>query len=406
MASIRVLHCVAGLDHGGYESLIMNLYRNIDREKVQFDFVSSFPGVYEPEIEALGGRIHRIPFITQKGPFVYTAALDRVLRAEPRYPIVHSHMDKFSGLVMKRAAKAGIPVRIAHSHNTKNEGGLAFQLVKDHYGRMVLPWATDLFACSKAAADWMFGEKAAGARILFNGVQPEDFAPSAAARAAVRAELGLTESTFVAGHVGRFTEQKNHAFLLEIFAALHARRPDSALLLAGDGPLRPKMAETARRLGLESAVRFLGPRQDVPALLSAMDCFIFPSHHEGLPVTLVEAQAAGPPAAPSPTRCASPRWCAGWGWTRPPIPGPPRRWSWRKAVLPPAAAPPGPSAGRAMTLRTPPAGWRSSISPAPRAARSETHGATAHHGDRAGLQRGGLSGPLPGEYLPPDDDRL
>ena len=113
MAPIRVLHCVAGLGHGGYESLIMNLYRNIDREKVQFDFVSSFPGVYEPEIEALGGRIHRIPFITQKGPFVYTAALDRVLRAEPRYPIVHSHMDKFSGLVMKRAAKAGIPVRIA-----------------------------------------------------------------------------------------------------------------------------------------------------------------------------------------------------------------------------------------------------------------------------------------------------
>lgn len=299
MAPIRVLHCVAGLGHGGYESLIMNLYRNIDREKVQFDFVSSFPGVYEPEIEALGGRIHRIPFITQKGPFVYTAALDRVLRAEPRYPIVHSHMDKFSGLVMKRAAKAGIPVRIAHSHNTKNEGGLAFQLVKDHYGRMVLPWATDLFACSKAAADWMFGEKAAEARILFNGVQPEDFAPSAEARSHIRAELGLAESTFVAGHVGRFTEQKNHAFLLEIFAALHARRPDSALLLAGDGPLRPKMAETARRLGLASAVRFLGPRQDVPALLSAMDCFIFPSHHEGLPVTLVEAQAAGLPVAAS-----------------------------------------------------------------------------------------------------------
>ena len=299
MAPIRVLHCVAGLGHGGYESLIMNLYRSIDREKVQFDFVSSFPGVYEPEIEALGGHIHRIPFITQKGPFAYTAALDRVLRSAPRYSIVHSHMDKFSGLVMQRAAKAGIPVRIAHSHNTKNEGGLAFQLVKDHYGRMVLPWSTDLFACSKAAADWMFGEKAAEARILFNGVQPEDFAPDADARSRVRAELGLAESTFVAGHVGRFTEQKNHAFLLEIFAALHARRPDSVLLLAGDGPLRPKMAEAARRLGLEEAVRFLGPRQDVPALLSAMDCFIFPSHHEGLPVTLVEAQAAGLPVAAS-----------------------------------------------------------------------------------------------------------
>lgn len=299
MAPIRVLHCVAGLGHGGYESLIMNLYRNIHREKVQFDFVSSFPGVYEKEIEALGGVIHRIPFITQKGPFVYTAALDRVLRASPRYPIVHSHMDKFSGLVMQRAAKAGIPVRIAHSHNTKNEGGLAFQLVKDHYGRMVLPWATDLFACSKAAADWMFGAKAADARILFNGVQPEAFAPDAAARAAVRAELGLAGDVFAVGHVGRFTEQKNHAFLLKIFAALHARRPDSALLLAGDGPLRPKTAEQARRLGLSEAVRFLGLREDVPALLSAMDCFVFPSLHEGLPVTLVEAQAAGLPVVAS-----------------------------------------------------------------------------------------------------------
>ena len=299
MAPIRVLHCVAGLGHGGYESLIMNLYRNIHREKVQFDFVSSFPGVYEKEIEALGGVIHRIPFITQKGPFVYTAALDRVLRASPRYPIVHSHMDKFSGLVMQRAAKADIPVRIAHSHNTKNEGGLAFQLVKDHYGRMVLPWATDLFACSKAAADWMFGATAADARILFNGVQPEAFAPDAAARAAVRAELGLAGDVFAVGHVGRFTEQKNHAFLLKIFAALHARRPDSALLLAGDGPLRPKIAEQARRLGLSEAVRFLGLREDVPALLSAMDCFVFPSLHEGLPVTLVEAQAAGLPVVAS-----------------------------------------------------------------------------------------------------------
>ena len=326
MAPIRVLHCVAGLGHGGYESLIMNLYRNIHREKVQFDFVSSFPGVYEKEIEALGGVIHRIPFITQKGPFVYTAALDRVLRASPRYPIVHSHMDKFSGLVMQRAAKADIPVRIAHSHNTKNEGGLAFQLVKGHYGRMVLPWATDLFACSRgwafpwvrapsagwggpgppdlgaglpAAAQGLWGQTAPHARILFNGVQPEAFAPDAAARAAVRAELGLAGDVFAVGHVGRFTEQKNHAFLLKIFATLHARRPDSALLLAGDGPLRPKIAEQARRLGLSEAVRFLGLREDVPALLSAMDCFVFPSLHEGLPVTLVEAQAAGLPVVAS-----------------------------------------------------------------------------------------------------------
>ena len=299
MGPVRVLHCVAGLGHGGYESLILNLYRNIDRTKVQFDFVSSFAGVYESEIQALGGVIHRIPFITQRGPFAYTRALDRVLRAAPRYPIVHSHMDKFSGLVMQRAAKAGVPVRIAHSHNTQNEGGLAFQLVKDHYGRMVLPWATHLFACSRAAADWMFGPKAADAHILCNGVQPERFAPDPAARAALRAQLGLPQTAPVFGHIGRFTAQKNHAFLLDIFAAVHQSAPQSALLLVGEGAKRGEMEQKARSLGLGGAVRFLGPRQDIPQLLNAMDCFLFPSLHEGLPVTLVEAQAAGLPVLAS-----------------------------------------------------------------------------------------------------------
>lgn len=301
MAAVRVLQCVAGLANGGYESLLMNLYRNIDRQAVQFDFLSSFPGVYESEIEKLGGKIHRIPFITQKGPFVYTHALNEVLRAQPQYPIVHSHMDKFSGLVMRQAKKAGIPVRIAHSHNTQNEGGLAFQLVKDHYGRMVLPNATHLFACSEAAANWMFDDAASSAHILLNGIDPVRFAVDETQRSAVRQEFSLSADTLVFGHVGRFTAQKNHTRILDIFAQIRQKHPDSVLLLVGVGPLQPETEQKAAALGLSNCVRFLGARQDVPRLLQGMDGFLFPSLHEGLPVTLVEAQAAGLPVTAAST---------------------------------------------------------------------------------------------------------
>lgn len=295
MAPIRVLHCVAGLAHGGYESLLMNLYRCIDRRVVQFDFVSSFPGVYEPEILELGGVIHRIPFITQKGPFVYTHALNQVLTASPQYAIVHSHMDKFSGLVMRQAKKAGIPFRIAHSHNTQNEGGLAFQVVKNYYGNMVLPNATHLFACSQAAADWMFGSQSSQAHILFNGIDPQRFAFSPSVRAQVRSEWNLAPDTLVFGHVGRFVEQKNHARILCIFSEIVRKHPNSVLLLAGTGPLQAAMEQKAAELGIQRQVFFLGARQDIPQLLQGMDCFLFPSLHEGLPVTLIEAQASGLP---------------------------------------------------------------------------------------------------------------
>lgn len=299
MAPIRVLHCVAGLGHGGYESLLMNLYRHIDTNVVQFDFVSSFPGVYEAPILAQGGVIHHVPFITQKGPFVYAHQLDKLFQTHPEYHIVHSHMDKFSGLVMKRAKAAGVPARIAHSHNTQNEGGLAFQLVKDHYGRMVLPNATHLFACSDAAAAWMFGEKAPEATVLKNGIDPALFAANPAARQAVRAEHNLADDCLVFGHVGRFTAQKNHPRILDIFAQIAKTQPNSALLLVGTGTLMDEMQQKAAALNLADKTHFLGARQDVPDVLQGIDCMLFPSLHEGLPVTLVEAQAAGLPVVAS-----------------------------------------------------------------------------------------------------------
>ena len=198
---LRILHCVAGLGRGGYETFIMNVYRHIDRTKVQFDFLYSFDGVFVPEILALGGRVFQIPFITQKGPFVYHRELRKFFKAHPEYKIVHSHMDKFSGLVMECAREFDVPVRIAHSHNTSNERGLAFHLVKEYYGKKVMPNCTHKMACSAAAGQWMFGREES-VLVVKNGVDTSQF---------TNADHRCSDQ-FVIANIARFTSQKNHAF--------------------------------------------------------------------------------------------------------------------------------------------------------------------------------------------------
>ena len=205
---IRVLHVVAGMGMGGYENLIMNIYRNINREKVQFDFLLSFPGCFCDEIEALGGKIYQTPFITKVGPFVYAAKIREILITHPEYKIVHSHMDKFSGLIMEIAKKQGIPVRIAHSHSTANEGPLAYQVVKNYYGRKIKKNCTHRFAFSDKAAAWLFGEQSKETITIKNGIELR------------RYQRNLTKESAVLTvvNVARFTDVKNHRFLLKIFA--------------------------------------------------------------------------------------------------------------------------------------------------------------------------------------------
>lgn len=285
---IRVLHCVAGLGRGGYETFIMNVYRHIDRSKVQFDFLYSFDGIFVEEIKSLGGRVYQIPFITQKGPFVYHKAVRDFFKVHPEYRIVHSHMDKFSGLILECAKEAGIPVRIAHSHSTKNEGGLAFQLVKDYYGKKVLPNCTDMLACSNEAYCWMFGETDTP-RVVKNGVDTSLFTNADCRRS----------DRFTVVNVGRFTQAKNHEFLLDIFSALYQMEDTARLVLAGTGALMEQTRKKAQSLGLEAAVTFLGDCNDVAGLLTTADVLCMPSLFEGLPVSLVETQAAGVPCVVS-----------------------------------------------------------------------------------------------------------
>lgn len=289
---IRILHCVVGMNYGGYETFIMNVYRNIDRTKVQFDFLTSLPGVFDEEIEKMGGIVYRVPFITKVGPFAYQKNLDTFFRLHPEYTIVHSHMDKFSGSVMKAAKKAGVKTRIAHSHNTQNEGGLVYQLVKNFYGRMVEPNCTHRFACSQEAADWMFGEKGREATVVYNGIEVEKYLPDDKKRKELRQKMGI-ENNFVVGHTGRFAHQKNHSFLVEVFCEIRDRRHDAKLLLIGTGDLQDEIKEKVKSLGLENDVIFYGTTNKVNEVLQAMDCFVMPSHHEGLGIVLIEAQCAG-----------------------------------------------------------------------------------------------------------------
>ena len=286
---IRVLHCMVNMNRGGAETLVMNIYRNIDRTKVQFDFLTSASGVFDDEIKSLGGRIYRISYITKSGPFKYSKSLFRFFSEHKEYKIVHSHMDRMSGLIMREAKRAGVPVRIAHSHSTRSEGGIVTKIIKRYYSTY-LDNATNFFACSESAARFMFGDKKA--KIIKNGIDYKKFVFNKKTRERIRKELGI-EDAFVVGHVGRFFEPKNHIFLIKIFAEVHKNNPASVLVLVGSGSLEQNIRDEVTKMGLKDSVLFLGSRGDVNELLNAFDVFVFPSLFEGLGIVAIEAQASG-----------------------------------------------------------------------------------------------------------------
>ena len=297
---VRILHVVSVMNPGGIETLLINVHRKIDRSKIQFDFLVQREqvGLYEPEILALGGRIYRVSYLTKVGPWKYMRLLEMFFKSHPEYQIVHSHMNTVSGLILQAAEKAGVPVRIAHSHTVNPQSGLAETLFKNYYCRPKIPhFATHFFACSQDAGRWLFGEKLAATRleIVRNGIDTDRFGYNEQTRLEMRKQLGLKNDAFVVGHVGRFHPVKNHAFLLDIFFELHKQKPEATLLLVGDGETKPEIERNVQKMELTGAIRFLGIRNDVDKLLQAMDVFVFPSLYEGLPMVLVEAQAAGLP---------------------------------------------------------------------------------------------------------------
>ena len=292
MSPIRVLQVVTNMDRGGLESMLMNYYRHIDREKIQFDFLvhRQERAAFDDEIEALGGRIYRLPRLVPWSKS-YLSTLNRFFDEHTGYKVVHVHQDCLSSVILKAAKQHDVPVRIAHSHNANQDKNLKYP-IKLWYKRSIPEYATNLFACGKDAGDWMFG--GASYQIINNAIDVAAYTYDPTKRQEMRRQLGLT-GELVVGHVGRFNPQKNHPFLLDIFAALLKKEPNAVLLLVGGGADMPKIQAKAQELGIAERVRFLGVRSDVADLMQAMDVFVFPSLYEGLPVTMVEAQASGLP---------------------------------------------------------------------------------------------------------------
>lgn len=289
---IRVLQVVTYMGRGGLESMIMNYYRHIDREKIQFDFLvhRQERAAFDDEIESLGGRIYRLPRLVPWSKS-YLSALNHFFDEHPEYKVVHVHQDCLSSVILKVAAQHNVPVRIAHSHNANQDRNLKYP-IKLWYRRDIPQYATNLFACGKGAGDWMFS--GAPYQIINNAIDVAVYTYDLEKRTEGRQKLGLRDELTI-GHAGRFNPQKNHPFLLDIFAALLKKEPNAVLLLVGGGEDMPKMQTKAHALGIAEHVRFHGIRSDVSDLMQAMDVFVFPSLYEGLPVTMVEAQVAGLP---------------------------------------------------------------------------------------------------------------
>lgn len=293
----RILQVVTYMGRGGIETMLMNYYRHIDRAKVQFDFLvhRDFKADFDDEIEQLGGRIYRMPPMNPL-KMSYWKALDTFFREHP-YEIVHCHLNYKSGIVLAAAKNAGVPVRIAHAHTASMSEGWS-KLARILMKPLIPKTATHFLACGKAAGDAIFGDTEYG--LVANALDASALCFNSEIRSLMRHELGLTnEYTLI--HVGRFGDEKNHTFLVDAFAEVMKTEPAAKLLLAGDGELRTAIEDKVALLLPEGSARFLGVRKDIPELLQAADVFVFPSIFEGLPVTMIEAQAAGLPCVKSDT---------------------------------------------------------------------------------------------------------
>ncbi len=302
--TVRILHVLGRLDRGGAETMVMNLYRHMDRERIQFDFVIHTEDVcdYTEEIQRMGGRIYSMRPFRWNTAAGYRRQWRKFLRVHPEYSIIHGHMRSTASLYLAEARRAG-RVAIAHSHNTSSGSGLS-AVVKNILQFPLRFQADYLFACSVQAGIWLYGRRACQSHrfhVLPNGIETAAFQFDAGRRQKIRQELlgsGASDMpVFV--HAGRMEPQKNHDFLIQVMEEVGKLCPDACLWLCGSGPLQGRLEDVVRASGLP--VRFLGVRTDMAALLQAADGMIFPSLFEGLPVTLVEAQAAGLPVLMSDT---------------------------------------------------------------------------------------------------------
>ena len=295
---IRILNLFTIMNRGGTETMVMNYYRKIDKSKVQFDFMvhRSEQGLYDKEIEELGGRIFRMIPIRPWSLNAYRKQLSEFFKNHPEYKIIHSQMSELGYYAFVEAKKVGIPVRISHAHSSPN--GFNLKTIPRFYlKKRMLPYITHMFMCGEKAGEWLFGKKNKNSTIqVNNAIDAKKYIFNPTLREKVRREFNISNNQIVVGHVGNFTEPKNHKFIIDVFSEIQKQNKNAVLLLVGDdsGHLGLEIHQKIQQLGLQNVI-FTGTRSDVDELMQAMDVFLFPSLFEGLSLASVEAQAAGLP---------------------------------------------------------------------------------------------------------------
>ena len=290
---IRILQCVNDMHRAGLETMLMNYYRGIDRNEIQFDFLTHRPNRsdYDDEIESLGGKVYYAPRLYPQNYLAYFKYMKEFYVAHPEYKIVHSHIDSMSYLPLLAAKKAGIPVRIAHSHNTSIDRDFKY-ILKQYFRFKLTGVATHFCTCGKAAGEFLFRGK--DCTFIPNAIEPDRFMFDNKTRLDVRSKFDW-ENNFVIGHVGRLSYQKNHKYLIDIFREIVKGEPSAILVLVGVGEKENEIRQQVETYNISEKVRFLGNRSDVNELYQAMDVFVMPSHFEGVPVVGIEAQFSGIP---------------------------------------------------------------------------------------------------------------
>lgn len=293
---IRIVHNIASLHLGGSQAFVMNMYRNIDRSKVQFDFVvtpETKEGFYD-EITNFGGKIFSCPRYKGTNHIQYNKWWDDFFNEHPEYKVIHGHVRSTASIYLKIAKRHGL-VTIAHSHSTSNGNGIS-AIVKRIMQLPIRKQADYLFACSDKAGKWLYGEKAITQQNYYmipNGVDLKRFEFDVNKRNQMRMTLGIKKDMMILGHIGRLSTPKNHKFLLNVFNKYHKINSNSKLLLVGDGELFDCIKEHIDKLNISDAVIMTGSKQNTEDYYQVMDIFVFPSLWEGLPVSVVEAQANG-----------------------------------------------------------------------------------------------------------------
>ncbi len=292
---IKVLFISQYLNRNGTESFMMNVFRGIDRKRFHVDFLlySWQETDYSKEVEMAGGVVYRVP-CRKESLIKWNLSLNRFFKIHAtEYHAVHFCGNSLTSIApIYYAYKYGVPVRIVHAHNSSARGfhNRLLHLLKRQY---VYSLATHFFACSTLAARWFFGDK--DVVIIHNGIEVARFSYDVETRRLYREKMGIEEDEVVIGHVGRFVEEKNHVFMIEVFAQYVQQCPKAKLMLIGVGPLFSEIKELVVRFNLQERVMLLGERSDVAGLMQAMDAFLMPSLFEGFPFVLIEAQAAGLP---------------------------------------------------------------------------------------------------------------